>query len=195
MGATSGLIRRRAARLLLGATDAGEEVYSPSDWRTHDGQYPVLLVSVPEEHKTQAGNGTIEFDCLATLRISCRVEAPADINDRGAAVAELAIERLELQVLKTLLGNADFMGPRPGQTGQAIGAFPSIEVQRRHTAEGEQHFVESQIDIQVAFAQGPEDFYDPDGVELLEIDLQANPAVPQALQGQSASLLVTLPNS
>jgi hypothetical protein len=183
---TKGEIRDLVARILDGSTDAGIEVYTPSDWPTWQNDYPVILVSCPREEKiSTGGRGTVEFTVVATIRIVAKVQMKAYRADLGATIAEGILEGLEGQIQRLVINNPTLM--------RKLSQIPSVESRIAVNAEGEQHLAELALEIGCEFYQGPEDFYDPDGVELTTITVTTAPEVINTSGNPDASLYITLP--
>lgn len=155
-----------AARELkaLGATAAGQRVYTPGDWPTWDNQYPALKLRVVNEEKISVGrSGPPEFTVTATVRILGQVSAPAAAEDGGAAAAEDQLWRLARQVEVALINSY----PLTSKLQQ----FPFVRTQLAFSSEGETHLGGIQIDLGLEFFQ--DDFAPIDADDLDEINLTA----------------------
>lgn len=169
---TAAALRDDAARILRGQTDAGDEVFTPSDWATWDKQYPVILLSVPHEEKTSfGGRGEVEFLVVATLRIVARVEMPASPGDLGALQVEHALQGLKGQIERLLINNPALICDPGCSGGRRISQFPFVRSQIGVSAEGEGHLAELMMDMGLEFYQGPEDFWDPAAVPLKTVQV------------------------
>lgn len=184
-------LRLACAQILRGATDAGQMVFTPGDWPTYTQEFPVIRVSSPHDEKTSYGPGTIEFLGVCTIRFLLQVETRAKTADAGSSLAEQLLERLEAQVLGLIIGHPVLMTQPPPNSGARISQFPSIRSEIRVTDEGERHLGSCQLDIEMEYYSGPEDFYGPDGAEIKSIQIAPNPAAPGSLQGPSPHLYVT----
>ncbi len=135
-----------------GATDAGNQVFSPGDWPTQNDQYPRLKPRVIRETKQALGHGGgPSFTVLSMIRIIGEVSAPAQFDDAGAAAAAGQLWQLARQVEVAVIGNDALY--RAG-----VQQFASVDSQLSYSSDGETHLAGIQIDISLEFYQGPEDF-------------------------------------
>lgn len=181
-------LRTLAVAALTGATAAGNNVFSILDWPTWNGSYPVVYLQTPQEEKESIGRqGAPQFTVTATLRISARVQTPAQANGAGAAAALVALENLQQQIEVALINNPTLMGQ--------LQQFPFIRAEKKVDGEGAQNLGELVLDIGMEFYQGPEDFFPTSAVPLTEITVDAdlvnvydpsgtypNPPFPSAVQ-------------
>ncbi|MDR3438954.1 hypothetical protein [Telmatospirillum sp.] len=161
MTTTSAVLLGLVQTVLTGATMAGDRVFVPGDYPTWDGEYPAILVQAPHERKDSQGNGGINFDVTATLRITGRVQAPAQAGELGASVAEALATTLARQVEVAVINQYQVMLP--------LEEIPFVDTQIKTSAEGREHFAEVVIDIGMKFYQGWEDFCPPQADALTEI--------------------------
>jgi hypothetical protein len=131
-------------------TAAGANVFSPGDWPTWDRNFPAILARIVNEDKTSIGRGTIEFTVISTLQLSCRVEAPADVDDGGAVAAEAALWALQRQVEIAIINSYPLTS--------LLQQFPFVRTQMAFSSEGEKHLAALQMEIGLEFYQGPEIF-------------------------------------
>lgn len=132
------------AALKAAATLAGASVYSPLDWPTWSGLYPLLIVRTPGERKAPLGAalmGAPQFNSTITLSVVGRVEATTE------AAAETALETLSLQIENALLTNAQFI--RANEVQQ----FLSVDASMKVTAEGRQHIGETEVVFEIEVFQ------------------------------------------
>jgi hypothetical protein len=174
---TKGALRDLIATLLsteVGGqypTNAGDNVFTPGDWATFTGQYPVILCRAPREEKEPwGGYGETEFKVTATIELIARVQAPSAQGDAGALAAENDLETLESQIQGTVINNPALRG--------LISQIASVQSELAVTAKGQQHIGELVIRYGLEFYQGPEDFYVPTGPALEEVAIgwNQNPA-------------------
>src|SRR5260364_362312 len=67
--------REQAVATLKAAhTTAGQNVFSPRDWPTWRGEYPLILVHTPRERKASITRGIPQFNTTLWLAVSARVE-------------------------------------------------------------------------------------------------------------------------
>jgi hypothetical protein len=159
---TKAQLREVVADALLGVTDAGDSVYTPRDWHTYEGEYPVILVSAPREEKESFGErGSVEFLVVATIRIVAKTEMPAFSGDYGAEAAEGAVEQIQAQIERGVIGAP--------QLRQLVSQFVSVRSEIAVSAAGEKHRAELAMDVALEFYQGPEDFSPSVGLPLTEI--------------------------
>jgi hypothetical protein len=173
-------LQKLVAAALMGATAAGNRVYTPGDWATFDWQYPALLVRVVGDEKTSLGPNAPQFDTISTVRVECRVEAKerpnAPIGAAGLA-AESNAWILKRQVERRLVNNPTIM--------PVIEQFKFIRTPpSEFTAEGAGHVAVVMTDYGIAYYQGADHFYDGGIVEIDEIDVFLQPAPPGTPTGQ-----------
>jgi hypothetical protein len=161
---TTAQLRAIAVAALAGATNAGANVFSPLDWPTWSGDYPVLFVTTPDEDAEGLGrNGPPQFNVTATLRVVARVEQISQPSDQGAAVAYAALETLRDQIKVALINYPPLMS--------LLQQLPFYRTRMSVEAAGEQHLGEVVVDIGLEFYQGPEDFYAIPVVPLQGVDV------------------------
>lgn len=161
---TTAQLRTLAVAALTGTTTAGTNIFSPLDWPTWSGDYPVIFVTTPDEDAEGLGrNGPPQFNVTATLHVVARVEQMSAANDQGAAAAYAALEVLRDQIKVALINYPPLMS--------LLQQFPFYRTRMRVDADGEQHLGEVTVDIGLEFYQGPEDFYAIPSVPLDEIDI------------------------
>ena len=154
---TSADIRALFVTALKGATDAGQSVFSPYDWPTSSGSYPLILVHARKERKVSLGPNTPEFDVYTTVEIVARTKSPAQVGDVGSAIALGAAEALKLQIETALINNPLIWSDPAG--GQRIEQFTSLDSEINTNSEGEMPMAELAMSIEVKFYQGPELFF------------------------------------
>ncbi len=120
------------AALKVAATNAGNSVYSPLDWPTQPGAYPLLIVRTPRERKENVAprSGPPQFFSTITLAVVGRVEATTE------AAAEAALETLSQQIENALLTNGQFIYVN------GVQQFVSVETTMEIRSESEKHYGE-----------------------------------------------------
>ena len=167
MTTTAAMLRGLAVQALRGATAAGESVYSPLDWASYAGSYPVIGLQTPAEQKESLGrNGAPQFTVTVTLRVTARAQAAAVGLDQGAAAVEAVIEQLQSQIEIALINNPALMG--------LLQQISSVHVQKDVSAEGKYHLGELVMELGLEFYQGPEDFFPIPAVPLTTVDINAD---------------------
>ena len=151
----------------MGATIAGNNVFSVLDWSTWSGSYPLIFLQTPTEEKESLGRqGAPQFTVTSTLRIDARVTAPAQVNGAGAAAALAQLEVFQQQIEIALINYPPLM--------QLIQCVPFVRVKMDVNAEGAQNLGEMVMDMGLEFYQGPEDFYPIHTDPLTEITVDAD---------------------
>lgn len=154
-----------------GGTDAGEQVYSPGDWPSQDGQYPIIKIRIARESRQSLGHGgPAEFITRTTLRFSLEVSAPAQENDAGADVADAALWRLKRQVERILINNPALWA--------LIQQFVSIDAQPTFNSDAATHLAGFQIDLTLEFFESAANFYQPETDDLHEIHAELSDHAP-----------------
>lgn len=158
----SALLREMAVIALRGNTLAEHRVYSPRDWATREDSYPLILVQTIHEQKFSKGRNAPQFDTVTTLQIAARLEEfDGEMFDDGAMKAQLNLERVKEEIERAVI-NSDEITRR-------IQQFKHIRSQLSLNPEGEGHFGQLIIEMDVEFFQGPDDFYPIEGDELREL--------------------------
>lgn len=164
---TTADLRTIAVAGLKGNTDAAANVFDILDWPTWSGSYPVIYLQTPSEDKEGLGpNGAPQFKVTATLRISARVQMPAQANGAGAAAALVALENLQRQIEVALINYTPLM--------ILLEQIPFVRVEKKVVGEGNQNLAELVMETGLEFYQGPEDFYVIPTDALTEITLDAD---------------------
>lgn len=149
---TTNQLRDIAVQALVGQTDAGNNVFSPLDQPTWDGEYPVMFLTTPDEDGESWGrNSAPAFTVTATLRIEARVEEKAVAGDQGAAALLVDLERLREQIKTAVINYGPLM-----ELLQQFSFFRTRIVAGPEQAE--QHIGSIVVEIGLEFVQGPRDF-------------------------------------
>lgn len=152
---SSAVIRGLAVAALMGATDAGANVYFARTWPTQPDSYPILLIPPLEENGESWGpNGAPSFNVTTTLRVIARVQEPADLVDAGAVAVAIALETLRDQIKAAVINNPTLMG-----SGAPVQQFSRFRSMPHTTANGEQPIGEMVVEIDMVFVQSYEDLY------------------------------------
>jgi len=143
-------LRDLAVEKLKNATDAGRNVFSPRDWSTWDGLYPVIFAAVPNEDSQSLGRNVPQFTTTATLQLTARVQMPAVNRDAGAANVLAALEKFKRDLRTTIINDYDIT--------RRIQQFAFIRSRMAPNAEGEEHVGELVMEIGLEYYEGPENF-------------------------------------
>jgi hypothetical protein len=135
------------ATLKTANTSAGASVYSPLDWPTAPGSYPLVIVRTPRERKENAAprNGPPTFFTTVFLAVTGRVEATTEAD------AESELEALSVQIEQALLTNGQFI------FDNEIQQFSSVETSMDVNSESGMHYGETVVTFAIEVAQT----YDP----------------------------------
>lgn len=167
MTTTADLQAIAVAALQAAPTGAGTNVFSLLDWPTWAGSYPVIFLQTPTETKESLGpNGAPQFTVTATLRITARVQTPAQANGAGAAAALVALDAMQRQIEIALVNYTPLMS--------MLQQVASIHVDKKVDGEGSQNLGEMVMDMALEFYQGPEDFYVIPVTPLTEVTVDAD---------------------
>jgi hypothetical protein len=148
---TSADITLLVVEALLNTTDAGTNVFSPRDWPTWDGTYPVVLVTAPEEEGQSLGRNAPQFTVVTTLRIEARRQLPATDSDIAAVLLMDGLQGMRDQVKRAVINSYALT---------AISQqYPFFRSHIITDPSGDQHLGQMVMDLGVEFYQGPEDFY------------------------------------
>lgn len=133
--------------LKAASTAAGNSVYSPQDWPTTAGAYPLIIVRTPRERKENVSPraGPPSFFSTVTLAVVGRVEGVTE------AAAESALETLSVQIENAILTNGQFMYDNQVQQ------FTFVETSMEVNSTSERHFGETVVLFGVEVPQ----FYEP----------------------------------
>jgi hypothetical protein len=161
---TSSDLRSRAVAAVTAAAIVPDgNVFSPRDWPTYAGQYPMILLQTPREEKQSLGRHVPQFTVIVVLKVTARVQAPAAPADAGAITAEVAIEALKTAIEVALINDSALM--------DVIQQFAYVNSMIKVDAEGEYHIGELTQEYGLETYQGPEDFAPPASVPLDELML------------------------
>jgi len=169
---TTAELREIAVNALKGKTVAGDKVFSPRDVSTWDGDYPMLVVTAPEEDGESSGrHGAPLFTVTATLHVQARVQRPAGNDDIGAILAQADLELMREQIKSALINYTPLM--------RQLQHYPFFRSQMQvGTAEDSaMHQGSLHLQLGMEFVQGPDSFYQPPATPLEGIDARV-PAVP-----------------
>jgi hypothetical protein len=162
-------------------TNAGPRVYEPRDWPTWDNLYPAIFLSGPAERKRSLGSsGAPEYEVTGTLRATARDSQTAASQDGNAGLLLASLGMLKRQIEVGLINNPALMVllEQYGEVRSSI-AFKSAE----------KHLGEVEMEIDLDFYQGPEDFFPIVGVELTQVTLTTQFPTPL---GPNVGLDITL---
>ncbi|AHE72791.1 hypothetical protein M942_08630 [Enterobacter ludwigii] len=161
----SALLREMAVIALRGNTLAEHRVYSPRDWATREDSYPLILVQTVHEQKFSRGRNSPQFDTVTTLQIAARLEEfDGEQFDDGAMKAQLNLERVKEEIERAVINSYEIT--------RRIQQFKHVRSQLSLTPEGEGHFGQLIIEMDIEYFQGPDDFYPIGGDELEELYLE-----------------------
>jgi hypothetical protein len=137
---------------LDGTTAAAGNVYSPRDWPTFDGSYPVLFIADTEEQADSLGRNAPQYNVTTTVTIEARVQMEPLNQDIGAGLVYDYLGQMREQVKKALINYTPLMSKL-----QQFSFFRSRIVT---DPSGDQHLGRMVFEVGLEFYQGPEDFYD-----------------------------------
>lgn len=147
----SALLRDLFVNTLKSNTDAGDNVYSPQTWATTDDECPLIIVRTPIEQKISKGRNAPQFDTTTTVLIVGRVIAEDADSVSGDLAAELKAERLKDQIERTIINDYTLY--------RQIQQISSVRTAIVNDSTGEKHIAEVQMEMDVEYYQGPEDFH------------------------------------
>ena len=155
------------------STDAGARVYSPGDWPAMDENLPLLKVRLlSEKRQSMARSGAPQFTTTATIRIIGEVDAYAAEDNAGASVAQAAAWQLKRQVEVAVINSSPLFAQ--------IQQIAAMRSDAAFSAEGDKHIAGIQIDLDLEFYEGPEEFAPIAADDLNEAALTADHYPPVA---------------
>jgi hypothetical protein len=119
-----------------------------------------------EDRQSLGPNTAQEFETVATIKVTARVQTAVQANDAGAAACELALETLKSQCDAALINNPVFTG--------VIEQFESVRSELSVNSEGDQHLGDLVIRYGIKFYEGPEDFFQVSAVPLTELTVDVD---------------------
>lgn len=163
--------------IVAAETAAGEQVYRPGDWPSQVGVYPIVKMRlVSEDRQSPGASGAPQFTTVATIRIIAEVSEPAQLDNAGATAAETALWQLKRQIDVAVVNSYPFEG--------MVQQILSMRSQLAFNSDSATHLAGIQIDLALAFYEGPESFAPVETADLDEVDV--------TLSGPAAS--ITIPN-
>lgn len=131
------------ATLKAANTSAGQSVFSPLDWPTQEGKYPLIIVRTPRERKENVAgrSGPPQFFSTISIEVTGRVDGTTE------SVVETALEALSVQIEDALLTNAQFIYLN------GVQQFSSVAISMDVRAESERHFGETVVSFDVEVFQ------------------------------------------
>jgi hypothetical protein len=163
---TSAQLRIIAANALIGNTAAGTRVYSPRDISTWGGDYPLLIVTAPDEEGESFGRqGAPAFTMTTTLHVQARVEQVALANDMGAVLAQEQLELMREQIKAALINYTPLMS--------LIQQYPFVRssIQVGTADDTETHLGQLNLHLGLEFVQSGQDFWQPPTTDLEGMDV------------------------
>lgn len=157
-------VRNLAVLALKDNTDAEERVYSPRDWSTRSDLFPLILIQTHSDDKKGIDRNVPKFNTTTTLRITARVEEfDGESNEYGAMNAEVKLEELQEQILKSLINSYELT--------RRIQKYSSVSSRVDIDSSGEGHIGQLLMLVSVEYFQGPDDFYPVISDDLKEVDI------------------------
>ncbi len=141
---TSDSLRDGAVTALVAAnTLAGARVYSPQDWPTWTGIYPLVIIRTPRENAEAIAPRTWPptFNTVVTLAIECRLDADTEAD------ADAGVRQLVGQIKDGVFRNGQYIYE------QQIQAFRGWRERLEITAEGRKHVGQAIVEIDVEILQ------------------------------------------
>ena len=162
---TSELLADVVCQLMKAGGVANGNVDGVRAWPLQPEQLPHAQLVLPEEKKRRIGGRItgLQFNVLATLPIVFTVQAPADVDEAGAAAARAELLALQRKFETTVLGAPALMS--------LIQSITFVDTQARVDGRGEFIAGQSVVMLGLEFYQGPEAFYVPQLVPLAEVDV------------------------
>jgi hypothetical protein len=158
---------------ILGATDAGQQVYGPGDWPAMPENLPLLKLRLLREVRTSLGrSGAPQFTTVATVRIIAEVQAFASEDNAGAEAAQASAWAIKRQVEVAVI-NAY---PLFSKIQQLSGMRSDLSF----SANGSMHVGGIQMDLDLEFYEGADDFAPIETDEITSAHLAATNYAPGA---------------
>lgn len=152
------------AAIANAGTDAGQNVFRPGDWPTQSIQYPIIRMRVTLESRESLSNsGAPQFKVTATIRISGEVSEPAQVDDAAATIVEQKLWALKHQIDAAVINDFELF--------RSIEQIAATRSSLAYNADAAMHLGGIQIDMDVIFYQGADDFAQPETVEVDEIHM------------------------
>lgn len=175
---TSADLRQIAVDALKGKTSAGQSVFSPRDIATWDGEYPMLIVTAPEEGGESSGrHGAPLFTVTTTLHVHARVQRPAGDDDIGAVLVQADLEVMREQIKAALINFTPLMS--------LLQHYPFFRSQMQvgtSDADTAMHLGTLHQQIGMEFVQGADQFYQEPSIPLQALDIRVPAATPDTPQ-------------
>lgn len=139
------------AAIVFAGTDAEGRVFKPGDWPSQPDQYPIIKLRLAFENRQSLGrSGPPQFTTVATIQIQAEVSEPAQIDNDGATEAEARLWAIKRQI------DAAVVNSYPLTTH--IQQISAMRAQLAFTSDAATHLAGVQIDLDVEFYEGIEDF-------------------------------------
>lgn len=157
-------VRNLAVIALKDNTDAEDRVCSPRDWPTRSDLFPLILIQTHSDDKKGIDRNVPKFNTTTTLRITARVEEfDGESNEDGAMNAEVKLEELQEQILKSLINSYELT--------RRIEKYSSVSSRVDIDSSGEGHIGQLLMLVSVEYFQGPDDFYPVISDDRKEVDM------------------------
>jgi hypothetical protein len=152
---------------IVGAnTDAGTRVYRPGTWPSQAETVPQVKLRIVAERRAALGrSGAPQFTTTATIRAFLEVQEPASEADAGAGVAEAAVWALKRQVEIAVVNSYPLT--------RQIQQIAAIRADIGFNSEGAKHVAIVQMDFDLEFYEGTDNFAPVQADDLDEISLTA----------------------
>jgi hypothetical protein len=157
------------AALKNAKTIARENIFSPGDTPSWNGEYPKLVIRSPRERKDSLGRVAPQFNTVATITVVGQLEAPTEEE------AETQLDTFGKQIERALINDFDLT--------EKIQQFLFVETQTTTTSEGKGHIGEIAVAFGLEFYQGQEDFAPIEADPIEQVTLTADMAAPFDPQG------------
>jgi len=175
---TSADLRQIAVAALKGKTLAGQSVFSPRDLATWDGEYPMLIVTAPEEEGESSGrHGAPLFTVTTTLHVHARVRHPAGDDDIGAVLVQADLEVMREQIKAALINYTPLMS--------LLQHYPFFRSQMQvgtPDTDTAMHLGTLHQQLGMEFVQSSDQFFQEPSAPLEGIDTRIPPATPDTPQ-------------
>jgi hypothetical protein len=159
--------------VLMSATDAGTNVFGPGDWPAMPENLPLLKLRLLREVRTGLSrSGAPQFTTVATVRIIAEAQAFASEDNAGAEAAQVAAWAIKRQVEVAVINSFELF--------REIQQLSSMRSDLAFSADGSMHVAGIQMDLDLEFYEGDENFAPNESDEITSAHLTITNYAPGA---------------